>query len=127
MIHPETHTVTTTHGPRPAGPLDECFYCQAKVGTNHDLTCVFRSRTVVIRAIIEYVVDVPEHWTEDNILFHRNEGSWCASNCVEELKRLTDDSDENDGCICDKVRFEFVRDATPEDDARDRKTNLIVT
>lgn len=100
------------HGIRPAGHPNHCFYCQEPKGGEHDVECVIRERTVVIRMVVEYVIDVPEHWTPKDIEFHRNDGSWCADNALEELAELRGE----DGCICSLARFEYVREATGEDE-----------
>ena len=99
-------------GVRPAGPPDECIYCGAKVGTPHSIICVIRERSVVVRATIEYTVLVPEYWEASNIEFHRNESSWCVNNMLDELDALPD-------CLCGRVEFEYVREASPDDETRD--------
>lgn len=103
---------------RPAGSPDECFYCRVKVGGQHTATCVARQRTVVIRATIEYVVTVPECWAPDDIEFYRNESSVCANSSREELARLFEYAERDDTpCMCDRVGYEYVREATEEDEA----------
>lgn len=109
MKHPETYAITKNHGPRPAGRDDECFYCHGPLGADHHPNCVMRDRTVVVRATVEYVVRVPERHTPDQIEFRRNESSWCASNMLSEL-------DSPETCICNAVTFEYVREATEEDE-----------
>lgn len=115
MIHSNTHAVTVTNGPRPAGKPDECFYCQSHVGTTHAPDCVLRERTIVVRATIEYVVTVPEHWDAHQIVFHRNDGTWCASNGLAELAALAERLDAVNSCPCSYVEYGFVREATIED------------
>lgn len=99
-------------GPRPAGPADECFYCHRTVGDQHAPDCAIRNRMVIIRATVEYPIRVPEDWNEGNILFHRNEGSWCSSNFIAEVERV---DDEMEGCLCGHAEFSYVREAAPED------------
>jgi hypothetical protein len=111
MIHPETHIVKQ-EDIRLAGPQDKCLYCGSKIGELHKIDCVMRNKTVVIRATIDYVIEVPEFWDKDNIEFHRNGSSWCASNFVSELEEL----DKNVGCLCSFVDFEYVREATEDDE-----------
>lgn len=111
MDHPETHTVTLDNGPRPAGKPDRCFYCNQCIGELHTETCVLRNRTVVVRAVVEYVVRVPSSWSVEDILFHRNDSSWCKSNLISELERI-----DGSVCLCGSVLFEFVREATVEDE-----------
>lgn len=114
MIHAESFAVTTENGPRPAGPPDRCFYCDEAVGGVHKSDCVLRERTIVARLVIEHVVVVPEHWTPEHFLFHRNEGTWCASNVLRELGA----SDGDGPCICHATEVAFVREATDEDEER---------
>lgn len=97
-----------------AGGAHKCFYCHAPVGQQHNAGCVQRTRTVVIRATVELLVEEPEDHDVSLIEFGYNEGSWCASNLV----RLIEEQDARTGCICDLSTFEFVRDATPEDEKR---------
>lgn len=102
------------HGIRPAGYPNHCLYCQEPRGGEHDPECVIRERTVVVRLTIEYVIDVPEAWTPEQIEFHRNEGSWCSDNVYSELGALS----EHAQCLCDFTKFEYVREATEEDEAK---------
>jgi hypothetical protein len=112
MNHPETHRVTPENGPRPAGQPDECFYCHEAVGDDHKPTCVLRDRTVVMRYVFEVVIVVPEHWTKEDIEFHRNESTWCADNAVHvDLQRLAEGH-----CLCPNHTAEYVREATTEDE-----------
>lgn len=94
-------------GIRPAGPPDACFYCKAKVGDLHSEKCVSVTRKVRVRAVIEYEIDVPSHWGESDINFHRNEGSWCASNMLRELKAI-DEVEDGPGCLCPLVEFKYI-------------------
>lgn len=91
-------------GIRPGGPPDECFYCQRKVGEEHEKSCVVIVKKVRLRYI--FVVDVYEPHGSDKemIVFHRNESSWCASNALDELE-LHDDQER---CLCDRMVCEFV-------------------
>lgn len=119
-------------GVRPAGKPDECFYCRNKSGEQHKADCVIRKRTVVVKMTMEYVIAVPEDWDVSNIEFHRNESSWCANNAREELTKMFEYIEKSreevvnpDGttshgndvpCLCDRTQFEYVREATPEDE-----------
>lgn len=114
MNHPETHPVTAKHGPRPAGQPDECFYCSAAVGDHHDPNCVMRARTVVLRYSFNVVVAVPEHWTPEQVEFHRNDSSWCADNAIHaEFTQRREDA-----CWCPDFRAKYVREATEDDESR---------
>lgn len=99
--------VTAAMVPPAATVLDQCFWCQSKIGQPHKQGCSAVTRRAKVRAIIEYEVDIhgggdplaPEHFE-----YHRNEGSWCSSNMLSEL----DEIEERDGCLCRAVRFAFV-------------------
>lgn len=99
-------------GIRPAGQPDKCFYCGSAIGDQHGEKCVIRSRTVLVKAEIEMLITVPEFWEESTVEFSRNEGSWCADNLLSELE----DQAERMGCLCNSVRFSFVREATETDE-----------
>jgi hypothetical protein len=100
-------------GERPAGKPGFCFYCRKPTSEPHEKDCVIPKRSVVLRMEVEMVVDVPDHWTPENIEFHRNDGTWCTSNAFQELARATDKPNANCGCSCSK--FTFLREATKED------------
>lgn len=99
------------------GTPDKCLYCTAAIDTPHDSDCVCPQRTVVLEAKIQMVVEVPIFWSEEDILFHRNEGSWCATNLVDELQRGPD-------CLCDHAEFSFVREANETDEKNWEITNV---
>lgn len=96
-----------------AGRPDKCFYCTAALGAEHDPECVCRVRSIVVRATVEYVVDIPEFWTVEQFEFHRNHSSWCAGNMLPELEF----ADEH-GCLCHCTEIAYVREATAEDEER---------
>lgn len=100
----------------PAGHKGECFYCKRPVGTPHDEECVTRHRTIVVRVMIEYVTDAPESWDAEMINWHYNESGWCAENISRELGRIAEHSKN---CMCCRTHFEYVREATAVDEARD--------
>lgn len=110
------------YGVRPAGPQDACFYCQAKLGTQHRMGCVIRDRTIVVRLTVEYVRTVPEDWSVEQIEFFHNEGTRCSDNDIEELQELCSRLEKDEaGCLCDVSSVVFVREATAEDE----KSNLL--
>lgn len=82
----------------------ECFYCNQAIGTEHTWECVTVKRRVKLRMTVEYEVDVPRSWDKDIIESHRNDGSWCANNAIEELRGLS----ERYGCICVDTNFEYL-------------------
>lgn len=104
------------HGIRPAGPSDECFYCQIKVGGEHKLSCVIRTRTVVVKVTLDIVVRLPEYWDSDRIEFHYDKSSACKNNLVGELVELKKRMGPTDSCLCSAGEVAFVREATEEDE-----------
>jgi len=105
-------------GIRPAGKPDRCFYCNEPLGAVHLPSCVIRQRTVVIKATIELTVTVPEHWDVSMINFHRNDSTSCSDNFVDELQARAQHS-EKASCICAQSSFEYLREATADDEERD--------
>ena len=99
--------MVTEFAQRPARMDGTCFYCHQPIGSKHNDDCVLVMKTVVIRMTVVYEVDVPNHWDEDSIEFHRNESSWCASNAIRELDERFGGGDE---CMCCRAEFEFVRE-----------------
>lgn len=102
---------TTDNGVRPAGEPDRCFYCRAGISEPHGPECVMVRRSVVIRATIDFVHDVPAHWGEDDIRFNLNESSRCAGNTLADLAEQA----EGEWCFCGQIDHDFVREATEED------------
>ena len=123
-------------GIRPAGPPDTCFYCDRKVGQEHELECVSIRKRIEMRVTAMFdegpvsglwQVEEPYAWDAAMSEFHKNAGSWCASNVLKEgdairweedgldvwsrLRRLTNEH----SCLCGRLSFEFVRviDNTP--------------
>lgn len=97
--------IVTPDCERPNRMDGTCFYCYEPIGGLHKDDCVCFTKKVKVRAIIEYEIEVPNFWGKGNIEFHRNEGSWCSSNIIEELEAL----DKKD-CLCGCTTFEFVSD-----------------
>ncbi len=100
------------YGVRPAGKSDQCFYCSAKVGTQHTEGCVIRHQTVVIRATFELVVDVPEDWDGEHVEYLFNE-KMCPSDVARRLSEVL--QAENHG-VLDSIEVKYVREATAEDE-----------
>lgn len=102
----KTHYIVTKKATRPGGRKDQCFYCNQKIGDNHKDDCVLLQKTVKVRAIIEYDIKVPAHWKKHNVEFHRNDGTWCSANIIEELETLV----ENGNCLCQSTKYKFLSD-----------------
>lgn len=102
-----TAFIVTPAAARPAGRPDRCFYCHRPVGDTHDEDkCALVKRKVRVRMTVEYDIDAPVHWDQAQIEFHRNDGSWCADNALDELAAQS----ERAGCLCPHTRFEYVRE-----------------
>jgi hypothetical protein len=86
-------------------------------------------KTVRIRATVEYDLEVPEDWTNKDIEFHRNEGTYCTDRIVEELQDQVGTEDihhTEDGyrpCMCGLAHFE-VLDAPERKRIRDPRLYL---
>lgn len=108
-------------GIRPAGPQDACLYCQQKVGQPHGAKCITIKKRVKVRYIFELVLEEPHSWGKEQVEFHRNDGTWCANNAIQEIESvLVDDDDESDDepeltpgkyrCLCPVFKAEYVED-----------------
>lgn len=99
--------IVTEKAIRPARPNGACFYCHQAVGQRHESDCVLVSKKVKIRMTVEYTVQEPASWDAHQIEFHRNEGSWCASNAIDELTRF---EEEKGDCLCSYATFKYIED-----------------
>ena len=93
---------------RPVSNVEGCFYCGSSIGSYHKDSCVLVSKRVKVKATIEYEIEVPNSWSKKDVEFHRNEGSWCASNMLGEMKKL----EEKEGCLCQFTKFEYIGDTS---------------
>jgi hypothetical protein len=127
MLLTETVKVTAENGPRPAGKLDECFYCHQPIGAPHLGDCVCRERTVVVEVSVEILMKVPAFWGSSDISFSLNEGSRCADNSIGLIEQqaarfstltITEGCGSVGPCFCASTRHSFLREATEEDHER---------
>ena len=109
-----TNWTVSEYSARPAGRSDQCFYCHSEIGAQHKEDCVIRERTVNVDFVVHTVISVPETWDEDQINWHYNEGTWCASNLLTILANRDDD----DRCLCDITEAKYIGEATQEDEER---------
>lgn len=100
-------TIVTTKAMRPVSDKKECFYCHQPLGHGHKSDCVLIKKTVTVKAVITYDIEVPADWDKKMVEFSRNDSSWCASNMIAELEEF-----EKDRCLCSKVKFEYIEDKT---------------
>jgi len=114
-------------GIRPAGLLDECFYCRQKIGQLHGQQCVVVTKVVAM--IVEgaglrgvWTLSEPHFWTAEDCEFHKNESTWCADNFLDEAASVAWDTPgameklqsllaaAGDGsCLCSVLKFKFLR------------------
>lgn len=72
------------------------------------------TKTVRIRATVEYDIEVPVEFTKESIEFHRNEGTFCADNMIEELQENAGTNWDDETitkhriCLCGAARFEVL-------------------
>lgn len=92
----------TRNAMRPGSGVGRCFYCREPIGGKHRPDCVLIQKTVKVRAVLEYNVEVPHFWDKGDIEFHRNESSWCSSNLIDELSEMD--------CLCGIAVFECLDD-----------------
>ena len=110
-LEPVVRFTVTEAAMRPASSSPQCFYCQQAIGAEHKPTCVMINKKVKVRMTVEYEIEVPASWDQEQIEFHRNEGSWCSNNALAELEALF--GDEGGQCMCDSTRFEYLGHESP--------------
>ena len=97
--------IVTEKAQRPAKMDGTCFYCSQPIGAAHKDDCVLIRKRVRLKMTVVYEVDVPAFWDKDAVESHRNIGTWCANNAIDELNNLP-------GCLCDYAKFEFIEDTS---------------
>jgi hypothetical protein len=93
---------------RPASSQEACFYCQQLIGEFHKEDCVLISKKALIRVIVEYEVEIPAHWGKKETEFHRNDGTSCADNTIDELQELA----TKEGCLCGIMKHKYIKDTS---------------
>lgn len=91
---------------------ENCLYCKAPKGAEHNQGCIIRERTVIMDFKMRVCMSFPEDWTDSQIESRLNESSYCRDNFKPVIERYI----EMDGCLCDSSYFEFVREASIEDE-----------
>ena len=79
-----------------------CFYCGATDGNPHGAECVVVCKRVILSYTFQLEVMVPYHWSPEDIESHRNMGTWCANNALDEL-----DNQEGE-CLCGVFSCTYV-------------------
>lgn len=115
MFLEHTRYVTAKRGPRPAGSQDRCFYCHEMIGSKHKTDCVLRKKVVMLQVQVTIPVVVPSCWGEDEVDFHRNESTWCASSIVREFVSYSEATQDNAPCLCNSFEARCLGDASPDD------------
>lgn len=100
--------IVTADAQRPASMDGRCFYCRSEIGDAHDPTCVLLVRSIRIRMTVEYEIDVPASWDAEMIEFHRNAGTWCANNAIDELRDRFEPDDIESPCMCGAATFAYA-------------------
>ena len=101
---------------RPAGPADQCFYCQQPMGQVHRAHCVLVTKRIRVRYIFEIELDVPQCWSGDDFESYRNESGWCADNAPDAIEEFAGKiRSDNGACLCDFFKAEYIElvDHTP--------------
>ncbi len=98
-------------GIRPAGRPNACFYCNRNIGEPHSSHCVAVKKLVQVRYVFTIGVYIPHFWGKSDVLSHRNGGSWCADNALDEIGSAISDS----RCLCGNFKCESMHeiDGTP--------------
>lgn len=112
----EDSRIVTSDAVRPARPDGTCFHCLRAVGELHTDDCVHVRQSVVVEARIRALVLVPASWNSHDIEFYLNESSYCATNLVNDIGRVSDLREAADLCMCPFFSATFVREATAEDE-----------
>lgn len=95
-----------------------CMYCGAKEGEQHNQGCVCRRRSIVMKMEMNIVMEVPENWEVSTCEFNKNDGTWCASNIIQDLQKI----DKDLGWLCGMVNFKYLREAMQEDEENQKFT-----
>lgn len=72
------------------GPPDACVYCRSKIGQEHGSDCVRAVREAIYDVRIDgiavgtWVTTDPASWDNEMAFFHKNEGTWCSCNALEQ-------------------------------------------
>lgn len=89
---------------RPARNDGTCFYCRQEIGQPHEWECPIPEKTVRVRAVILYDLEVPRSWDKENVEFFLNDSSSCADNQLGRMREYT----ESHGCLCNSAKFSVV-------------------
>lgn len=103
--------LVTDSDSRPLGINGECYYCNKKIGDEHDSECVSLRRKVRVRHTFEVVADVTRYWNADMINNFFNESGWCANNAARQLNDIAENRDE---CLCNVHSCEYLGEVTED-------------
>ncbi len=107
------------------GPPDECHRCRQRIGMPHKRSCSSVTKRVLVRYSFLLEIEVPHHWTGDDIEAHRNDSPWCANSAIVEIAE--EFGAEGRECACSSFECEYLEttDSTPRSKTRepDRSAN----
>lgn len=88
------------------GRPDGCGYCPGMLGEEHTFECVCNTRPIRFRLVVEWDDEIPASWSDERILFARNQGSWCMDNALESV---VDSLQGHCMCEANGVKVEIVQ------------------
>ena len=113
-----TNLVTAANGPRHSDldkSINQCFYCDQMIGTEHLPDCVCRRKLVMVEVTLQIPMSVPASWTAENANLRLNGGTWCAYNLTTWLFSLLSSKAKNAPCLCQNFQGRYIREATALD------------
>ena len=69
------------------------------------------SKTVKVRFTFDLEKEFPADWDDHLIMFHMNEGSWCADNALDDLKAYSTKLEEQGYCFCASFKGEVTNES----------------
>lgn len=96
----------TADDPGIRGDPNACYYCKSKVGEEHGRECVVVERLIQIAFKFRLEIGVPYHWSGRQIHYHFNDGSWCANNAVDYIRRYIAQLEKQGKCLCNTDAFD---------------------
>jgi len=99
--------IVTEKAQRPAKMDGRCFYCDKKIGEEHDSKCVLIKKRIKVRAVIEYQTEMPARWGKREFESHRNDGGWCGSNIIGDLEMHKEKYAKH--CMCGDVECQYIK------------------
>lgn len=114
--------LTDDDGIRPAGSPNKCFYCNQETGQPHKEECVILNKKIKVKYTFELEIEVPWHWTEKDVKFHREMGTWCADNAIEEMEKYTK---KDEKCLCPNFQCDVLEIISKEPYRKNKKGKIV--